>query len=683
MKSSFLKFLAILAALLLAAYLIFRIAPGRKRPDGRAAGVKLYWFIPDGMRADPELFNIYKWAEEGKLPNIKKMMERGSYGYGRPVFPSHTPANFATLFTGSYPVVHGVNDGPMHTEGSPLDRVSVGGFSSAAKKVEPIWSTLESQAGMKVALLSVPGSTPPELKKGVTIRGRWGGWGADFHAVNFTDREDPAAPQIQSRNARLFFFGPPLSQFAGSGPAAGWEGAPASHSSPLEASLSAWGATVHAYIHDSTDDGKVDYDTVAFSIDKRRLLATLKKGDWSDWLPIALRWKVPQKGRPAELPELEREVQTQFKIKVIKLEENGFFRVRFFFNNLNKHLAEPAEAAAELIAGAGPMVDFADNFPPQLIYYPEDRQAFLEEAALSLDWHQRAASFILESYRPQIFINDTYTPNQMLTSRWWMGAIDPSSRRYPETAEAERQKLWEEVLGMYRKLDEIAGRLLEKADDQTVVVLTSDHGAIPLDRSVRLNNLLASAGLLKFHADPKSGEPAIEWESTQAVYLQMHSIYLDPQGLGGNWRRASGPEYEALRAKVKRLLLDLEDEAGVRPVVQAVEREQVEKEFQLLPERAGDLILASRAGYGWSEEITADLSVFGTPLESGYKQAVLSGEVKGLWVPFIILGPGVKKGHYLGDQPFELLHQYPTILHLLGVKPPPFVQGRVLKEVLE
>src|SRR5687767_4265864 len=84
------------------------------------ASPRLYWFIPDGMRADPELFNIYKWAQAGKLPNIRRMMQRGTYGFARPVFPSHTPANFASLFTGTYPEVHGVNDGPMHTEGNPL-----------------------------------------------------------------------------------------------------------------------------------------------------------------------------------------------------------------------------------------------------------------------------------------------------------------------------------------------------------------------------------------------------------------------------------------------------------------------------------------------------------------------------------------------------------------------------------
>ena len=115
----------VLGALLAGALLYLQIRP---EEASEKSTVKLYWFIPDGMRAEPDLFNIYRWAEEGKLPNIKKMMARGSYGYSKPVFPSHTPVNFATLLTGTYPRTHGIADGPMHVEGHALDKVSVGGF---------------------------------------------------------------------------------------------------------------------------------------------------------------------------------------------------------------------------------------------------------------------------------------------------------------------------------------------------------------------------------------------------------------------------------------------------------------------------------------------------------------------------------------------------------------------------
>ena len=167
------------------------VNPSFATVQGKGSVPRLHWFVPDGMRADPDLFDVFKWAKEGKLPNIRRMMESGSYGYCRPAFPSHTPANFATLFTGAFPEVHGINDGPMRAEGTPLSQIAVAGFSSTAKRIEPMWVTLEKLGRGKVALLSIPGSTPPELKNGITIRGRWGRWGADFHAVNFQDDAEP------------------------------------------------------------------------------------------------------------------------------------------------------------------------------------------------------------------------------------------------------------------------------------------------------------------------------------------------------------------------------------------------------------------------------------------------------------------------------------------------------------
>src|SRR6185436_12281471 len=157
MKRSFVLWVLIIGAIPFAFLLVEKNKQRAARPAVKDASSsattskrKLYWFVPDGMRADPELFNIFRWADEGKLPNIKKMMERGTYGYCKPAFPSHTPANFATLFTGAYPEVHGVNDGPMRAEGVPLSQIAVSGFSSPAKKVEPIWVTLEKSLGCPI-----------------------------------------------------------------------------------------------------------------------------------------------------------------------------------------------------------------------------------------------------------------------------------------------------------------------------------------------------------------------------------------------------------------------------------------------------------------------------------------------------------------------------------------------------
>ncbi len=630
--------------------------------------LKLYWFIPDGARAEPTLFNIYKWAQEGKLPNVKKLMARGSYGFSYPNFPSHTPTNFATLLTGAYPEVNGVNDGPMHAIGKPLDKVAVGGFRSVAKKVPPIWKTLE-EAGMKVVVLAVPGSTPPEINKGVVLRGRWGGWGADFHAINFETKGNLLQRIKQGRAVRLFFFGPPLAEYLDSVPVKDWENAPKSYSPAQEAPLKGWGTTVFAYIYDSTNDSKENYDMVAFSKDKKTIFATLKQGQWSKWEPITLKWKAEDK----EVP-----VDTQFKAAVIKLGEDGFFRIRLFYDNLNRYLAAPAEAAEAMEKSTGPMVDFADNFPAQLIYYPEDKQIFQDEAGMSFDWHTKAVDAVVKNFSPDVVIHDIYTPNQMLTSRWWMGYIDPQSRHYKDVSDKEREKLWKEVSDMYKKMDDIIGQIIKEADDNTFIVFSSDHGAVPLDRYVNLNNLFAKKGWLRFTIDAQTGEPIIDWKNSKVIYLKMAHVYINPNGLAGDYRRASGPAYEALRNEVIKALQELQDENGAKPLVEIQKWENVKQYMQLDPDRAGDLVIANAPGYGWNEEMSSDLKLFSEPAVLGYKQAIKASEVPGMWTPFMIAGPGIKPNNYLGDTPFPLVDQYPTIMTALKQPLPSFVQGKTL-----
>jgi arylsulfatase A-like enzyme len=73
-----------------------------------------------------------------------------------------------------------------------------------------------------------------------------------------------------------------------------------------------------------------------------------------------------------------------------------------------------------------------------------------------------------------------------------------------------------------------------------------------------------------------------------------------------------------------------------------------------------------------------DMSEFSTPLITGYKQALNSEKLPGMWTPFIIMGPGIKKNNFMGVNPFPLIDQYPTIMKALGVDSPSFVQGTSL-----
>lgn len=627
---------------------------------------RLHWFIPDGTRADPDTFDVFRWAAEGRLPNIAALMARGSYGYSVPTFPTHTPVNFATLLTGAYPEAHGVADGPMRVEGRPLLTPSIGGFSSTARRIPAVWTTLEDTQ-RSVFLMSLPGSTPPELQRGgATVRGRWGGWGADFASVVF-ETESPGRRAALGRQARLFLLQDELTRFVTPKPAAGWSGLPTSYTPPLEVDLATDGAPMYGALIDTTDDHVANPDRVALAFDRAAPFAVLAAGEWSGWQTATLRWK-------------DRPVESHLRVEAIRLSGADFVRVRVVVDGLNRFITDPPEVADALEADVGPMVDFVDSYPAQLVYYPEDKKAFLDEAQQSLDWHARAVDAVYARYHPDVFIHSIYTPNQMLTSRWWMGALDPKSARYGAVSEPERAALWDEVYAMYRGLDTILGRAMAHADADTVIVFSSDHGVAPLNRTVRLNNLFASRGWLKTRVDPATGAPVVDWDASQVVFLNMDAVYVRPEGLGGDWHRGSGPAYEALRAQVRAALTDLRDADG-QPAVASVVGWEDAGTLHLPTDRVGDLIVANHPGYGWSEDTTADGAVFADPVVSGYKQGVLASETNAVWTPFIIAGPGIRAGYRI-PEPIRSIDQLPTILTAMGVPVPDTVQGHACAEVL-
>ena len=659
------------------------IVPGKKS-DGQ---LKLYWFIPDGFRADPKVFPLFEWARQGKLPNIKRLMENGSYGYSIPVFPGHTPSNFATLLTGTYPDTHGIADGPIRLEGYPLQIVARNGFSSHAKRIPPIWYTLE-KSGEKVSLLSVPGSTPPELSKGITIRGRWGGWGMDFPAINFNSANAVEVRRQQGLENRLFEHGANLTRYIDPVDANGWQVNIESFSKPFEIEMENWGAKVFGLVYDTSDDNSENYDRILLSLDKKSRWVDLAEGERSTWLPLELKYQTgndynyytPKKG-DWELKMSEVTVPTQLYVKVIRLQDRENFRVRYYYNNLNRYTSKPAYIADQLQAVAGPMVDFPDNYPPQLIYYPEDKSAFMEEARMSLEWHKHAAGYLAGNVDSTVLIHDIYTPNQFLTSRWWLRYLDPASMSYTDVDDLAREALWQETMEIYSGIDQIIGEVLNHVDENTYIVLSSDHGVIPLNTRVNLNNYLASKGLLKYKINPETGYHKIDWENTQVAFLKMYHVYINPEGLGGNYKRARGEEYNELRSHVIDLLQDLKDKDGNSPLAKIVKWENA-RSLDLPQEGVGDLIISNKPGYLWSEKLNVDANVFEDSLSSGYKQGIMPDDQQGMWTPLIIMGPGILKNHELSE-PVRHVDQYPTLLTLLKKNIPDFVQGNIISEMFD
>lgn len=113
----------------------------------------------DGM--DPKMTR--RMVDEGKLPNIKKMLERGSCRHDLVMLggvPTITPPMWTTMATGAYPNTHGITC-YWNSNRKEINRL-VYTFDTALIKAEQIWETAV-KAGKKALVWTWPCCWPARI----------------------------------------------------------------------------------------------------------------------------------------------------------------------------------------------------------------------------------------------------------------------------------------------------------------------------------------------------------------------------------------------------------------------------------------------------------------------------------------------------------------------------------------
>ena len=123
----------------------------------KALAEKIFCIGIDGM--DPRLTR--KYVDEGKMPNVKKLIERGSCRHDLAMvgaMPTVTPPMWTTLATGAYPGTHGITCFFRYSEHA-LDEIAYN-FDSRLCKAEQLWNVF-AEAGKKTLVWHWPGSSWP------------------------------------------------------------------------------------------------------------------------------------------------------------------------------------------------------------------------------------------------------------------------------------------------------------------------------------------------------------------------------------------------------------------------------------------------------------------------------------------------------------------------------------------
>ncbi len=243
-------------------------------------------------------------------------------------------------------------------------------------------------------------------------------------------------------------------------------------------------------------------------------------------------------------------------------------------------------------------------------------------------------------------------------SHFFLSQADEISGAAPETIHRCR----EGIRRTYESVDRMIGRLMQLADENTVILVCSDHGGTPNQfKAVDIEKVLEETGFIVRTTD---GE--IDWTKTRAVNVGLVHIFINLAG-----REPNGivtlEAYEATQREIIDALHAYQDpETGRQPFTLAVTRADAEM-LNLHGELVGDVVYALRPEFDGAH---------------GKQLPSVSFGIGGQHSTFILSGAGVREGIALKRQ-VRVVDVAPTLCYLLGLPMPENVEGGVVYEALE
>ncbi|MEE8401454.1 MAG: alkaline phosphatase family protein [Candidatus Hydrothermarchaeaceae archaeon] len=356
---------------------------------------------------------------------------------------------------------------------------------------------------------------------------------------------------------------------------------------------------------------------------------------------------------------------------------------------------------------------------PDEIYTPGKEDVFIESVYEVTEKTMGATLYLMEKYEWDFFM--TVFGGTDILSHWFWKYMDPD---HPEYDAKEAEKYGNVIEGIYQKIDENIGEILERLDEDTTVIIMSDHGFGPVHKSLYLNNWLKDIGLLKLKKNrstrikywlfrhglvlnnifklsalvgfAKHGKKSvatsqrsvdmlkklfisfldIDWSLTKAYSTgNFGQIFINVKGREPRGIVEPGREYGELREFIIGELYKLKDpESGEKIIDRVYKREEIYSGGYL--EQAPDLLLLSRD----MKYITTRYFEFASNMLVAPPTRMTSGNHK-MNGTLIMKGRNIKKGAEI--QGANIIDIVPTILGIMGVPVPADMDGEVLTEIFE
>jgi predicted AlkP superfamily phosphohydrolase/phosphomutase len=319
-------------------------------------------------------------------------------------------------------------------------------------------------------------------------------------------------------------------------------------------------------------------------------------------------------------------------------------------------------------------------------------EPFLEEVASITARRQRAFEYLLDTTEWDFGVLVYVSTDRI--QHCLMEYLSPDHPAYEELKESPVAK---QTRAVYQQLDDGLGRLLQRTDDDDLVVFMSDHGHQPCTRACTMDRILQHLGflqfgrgsfafnlirwgpgrriarriydLLKLHGKVRIPASPIEWSKTTAYTSVVStgegvSVNLKGREPGGT---VAPSDYERVRDEVAAALSDFRDPDTGRPPISRIYRKEEVLSGPFL-DTAPDLML-----------VPAPLNSLTHARGKVEDADWLSGDHR-LEGVLVATGPEVSPGPLA--QPARLIDLGPTSLAALGVPSAVPRDGSVLSSLV-
>jgi predicted AlkP superfamily phosphohydrolase/phosphomutase len=297
-----------------------------------------------------------------------------------------------------------------------------------------------------------------------------------------------------------------------------------------------------------------------------------------------------------------------------------------------------------------------------------EEKDFLTQCYLIYSEREKMCFEALKKTRKGVVVCVFDTPDRIQHMCW-----RPSGNH--ETEGAQHPDLPEAIDALYRRMDQLIGKVRAHLGEGDLLFILSDHGIKSFRRCLNLNTWLYRNGYLALKEGETGDEnffSRVDWAKTRAYGVGLAGLYVNQKGREAQGTVAAGPEKEALTRELMARLSGLKDEETGECAILSV---YDHKDIYSGPycENGPDLVIGCNEGYRISwESVTGAQSAH--IFEDNRRSWKADHCVDTRLVPGVLFC-----SHPVASSAPEIIDLAPTLLHLFGVEPPRHMDGKVLK----